>query len=242
MNLNHKTLLFPHGEKQIAQMFNRISKKYDFLNGLLSLNQDKRWRRILVQSIPTSEGGVFVDVATGTGDVLIALAKQKKGYKKYVGVDIASEMLDLAKEKAKRDQLNHLKFEIQSAHELKLSDQSVEALSISFGLRNVIIKDKALKEFYRVMKPKGRVLILDFFIPKKGLWAFLFQFYFHKVLPKIAGLFSDKSAYQYLPESVNNFYSPRELVDKMNNLGFHLESRKPFIFGWCQLLTFQKEK
>ena len=241
MTSHNKTLLFPRGEKQMAQMFNRIAKKYDVLNGLLSLNQDKRWRRALVDSIPKRKGGTFLDVATGTGDVLISLSQANKGYKKYVGVDIASNMLELAKEKSKRDELGYLDFEVQSAHNLRFEDRCIQDLSISFGLRNVMLKDDALQEFYRVLTPGGKALILDFFIPKKGILATLFRFYFHKILPNLAGLISDKSAYQYLPESVKSFYTPNELQQKMEEIGFALDSRKSFIFGWCQLFVFKRK-
>jgi demethylmenaquinone methyltransferase/2-methoxy-6-polyprenyl-1,4-benzoquinol methylase len=236
---NQHPVARPESAQAIAAMFDRVAPKYDFLNRLLSAQQDQRWRRRMVQRLPLSPGGVLLDVATGTGDVLIAAAKAHPEYKTFVGVDISPGMLSLAGPKAKAAGLN-AEFRVMSATELAFSDASVDAVTISFGLRNVVDKDKALAEFKRVLKPGGKLLILEFFTPKTGLLGRLFQFYFHAVLPRIGALFSDRDAYTYLPRSVGSFWSREELRTKLYREGFIIEDEDSFLFGGCRLVGARK--
>lgn len=227
----------PESEIKIAGMFDRIAPRYDLLNRLLSARQDQRWRRHLVRNVPHRPGGTYVDVATGTGDVLQAVAAQHEEYGQFVGVDISNQMLKLAEKKCAAEvQAGRARFENMSAERLQFPDASVDALSISFGLRNVVRKDHALGEFQRVLKKGGVLLILEFFIPKRGLAGAAFQLYFHHILPFIGGLLSDRSAYTYLPQSVGSFYSPEDLREKLYDRGFVIDSVKNFLFGACRLV------
>jgi demethylmenaquinone methyltransferase/2-methoxy-6-polyprenyl-1,4-benzoquinol methylase len=227
----------PQSEARIAVMFDRIAPRYDLLNRLLSARQDQRWRKRLVTMVPHRPGGAFLDVATGTGDVLLAVAKGHPEYRSFEGVDISKEMLELAKIKtADRGLSEKSQYELQSAESLSGKDSQYDAVSISFGLRNVVNRDRALREFFRVLKPGGTLLILEFFIPKTGLMGALFQLYFHHILPFIGGILSDRAAYKYLPESVGSFYSPEALQKALSESGFKQTNFTNFLFGACRLV------
>lgn len=226
-------------EAVIAEMFDRIAPRYDFLNRLLSFRQDQRWRKELVRVLPTVSNGSLLDVATGTGDVLLQIACSSKQFSKLHGVDISSKMLNIAQQKAKKKGIN-VNFELMSAEDLKFLDQSFEAVTISFGLRNVVDKKKGLEEFYRVLKPEGRLVILEFFSPKSNFFAPLYSFYFKQILPKIGAILSDRSAYSYLPASVDAFYSSDELRTILISCGFKKVSLKKFLFGNCLLICADK--
>ncbi len=231
-----------HTESDIQQMFNTIAPNYDFLNRLLSLRQDVRWRQALAAQVPTCAGGTYVDVATGTGDVLVAVQACHAEYANWVGVDISENMLVLARKKLDLETtIGSMPTFLQaSAESLPFADASVDCLSISFGLRNVIDKEKALAEFRRVLRPKGTLLILEFFTPQGALSRF-FEFYFHRILPRVGGLFSDASAYRYLPMSVASFYSPDQLSRLLQKNQIPMVTQKNFLFGGCQLWVCQKE-
>ena len=230
----------PATENQIATMFNRIAKNYDFLNGLLSLQQDKRWRKDLISMIKNKNEGHFLDVATGTGDLIIQAYKHQKKFVSYTGVDISSQMLAFAKQK-----ISSVNFEANllemSAEKLIFEKDSFDCLSISFGLRNVIDRDNALKEFSRVLKENGQLLILEFFLPPREILAWSFMFYFKKILPLIASIFSDKKAYKYLPKSLENFYTENELRERLENYDFEFIEKKSYLFETCKLLHFKKK-
>jgi demethylmenaquinone methyltransferase / 2-methoxy-6-polyprenyl-1,4-benzoquinol methylase len=228
----------PGNETKIANMFNRIAPRYDFLNALLSAKQDKRWRKSMISMAPFRPNGKLLDVATGTGDVLIEAMSQHKEYSEFYGTDISKQMLSIAKNKVQNlEQSEKSQFSLMSAESLKLPDSTFDCLTISFGLRNVVRREVAINEFNRVLKPGGSLLILEFFIPKRGPLARLFQFYFHQILPVIGGIFSDKSAYKYLPESVGSFYEYEELRDVLYSSGFVINQSKKFLFGSCRIVN-----
>ncbi len=228
-------------EPMVAAMFDRISDRYDFLNRLLSARQDLRWRKFLVSMIPTRKGGTYLDMATGTGDVLLAATKSHPEYAKFIGCDISKGMLDVAHKKAVAMGLSErMAWEVMSAETIALESQSVDCASISFGLRNVVNKEKSLTEFARVVKPGGLFLILEFFTPTSGMMSRVFQYYFHHVLPKIGRLFSEKEAYAYLPKSVASFYSPTDLRASLQSKGFTVEKEINFLFGACRLVKSRR--
>jgi demethylmenaquinone methyltransferase/2-methoxy-6-polyprenyl-1,4-benzoquinol methylase len=231
----------PESEITIAAMFDKIAGRYDFLNRLLSGRQDQRWRKRLIREIPTRTNGSFLDVATGTGDVVLGAALKRTEYQHFEGVDISEKMLELARVKAKSNPLTRpLIFKKMSAENLEYKDQSFDCVTISFGLRNVVNKERAISEFSRVLKPGGHLMILEFFIPKDGFFGKAFQFYFHSVLPKIGGLFSSRDAYTYLPKSVASFYSPIELDKKLAQYGLGVVKGASWLFGAVRLVHAEK--
>jgi demethylmenaquinone methyltransferase/2-methoxy-6-polyprenyl-1,4-benzoquinol methylase len=231
----------PKDETAVAAMFDKIAKRYDFLNRLLSARRDQSWRKHLAKRIPFRLDGAMLDVATGTGDVILAATVAHPEYKKFVGVDISANMLELARQKAQQRRLQHaVEFLPMSAAAINLPSQSFDCVSISFGLRNVVDKDAAISEFFRVLKPGGRLMILEFFAPSGGILHRLFRFYFESVLPRIGALMSDKDAYTYLPSSVLGFYSLTELLQRLKKQGFKLTETKSFLFGGCQLIVVDK--
>ena len=228
-----------YDEKKIANMFNTIAPRYDFLNHLLSLRQDYRWRRKLATLIPDQPNLKLLDVATGTGDV-IAACRQGKQYPPHcTGIDIAAEMLTLARHK-----LNPTTKLLQmSATSLSFPDNSFDAITIAFGLRNINNKQKALQEFQRTLKQNGQLLILEFFNPKNKLLSPFTNFYLHHLLPRIAALFSNKEAYQYLPRSIASFYSTEELNQLAQTCNLQQTKHIFFLGGTVGLLQFhQKDK
>jgi len=229
----------PESEQRIAQMFDRIAPRYDLLNRLLSARQDQRWRKDLVNLVPAREGGVYLDVATGTGDVLIQVAKKHPEYSNFHGVDISEQMLGFAKLKTLRQfgKRSDIQYRPMSAEVLNFENATVDALSISFGLRNVVDRERAISEFSRVLKKNGMVFILEFFQPEGKVLRTMFDFYFHRILPVMGGLFSDRSAYTYLPKSVASFYSQAELETVMRRHGFNIEYAKKYLFGGCRLIV-----
>ncbi len=231
----------PVDESVVAAMFDRISSRYDFLNRLLSARQDVRWRKLLISMIPEVPGGRFLDMATGTGDVLLAAAKARPEYAEFIGGDISKGMLSFADKKASSEGLSdRVRWTVMSAESITAQSEFFDSAAISFGLRNVVDKERALTEFARVLKPGGVFLILEFFTPTSGVMSQAFQFYFHHVLPRIGSLFSEKEAYTYLPKSVASFYSPSELRDSLQSKGFVVEREVNFLFGACRLVKSRK--
>lgn len=238
---NHHLPARPASEVQIADMFNRIAPRYDFLNSLLSLGQDRRWRNRLVSLVPYKPAGALLDVATGTGDVLFAALMKRREYTTFTGIDISQEMLSLADQKAVDKKVTSIvKFTRMSAEKIELPDSSQDCVTISFGLRNVVNKDKALVEFARLLKPRGTLLIMEFFTPKSSMMARLFDFYFHRILPVIGGLFSDRAAYTYLPKSVNAFHTPDELRGALYRAGFVVNQEISYLFGGCKIIQARR--
>lgn len=241
MNTKQPTLTRPDDEKTIAAMFDRISGRYDLLNRVLSARQDVRWRHHLLSMIPYRPSGRYLDMATGTGDVILAAAEQHAEYDSFVGADISKGMLSFAERKASDAGLGQrIDWRVMSAESIDLPAESCDCLSISFGLRNVVNKERALSEFSRVLKVGGVLLILEFFTPEGGAFSRLFQFYFHHILPLIGRVVSEKEAYTYLPKSVASFYSPQELRDSLQIKGFAVDREMNFLFGSCRLIRARR--
>lgn len=197
------------------KMFNQIYKSYDFLNRLLSFGIDQYWRKKLVQKIHVRKNMHILDVATGTGDLLIAIQKAIPDCQ-AIGVDMSENMLSIAKKKAPS-----IHFYQDNACCLSVQDQSIDLLTISFGIRNVKDPLLALKEFKRVLKPKSQVFILEFSIPRNKIIKRIYLLYFRYVLPFIGGFFSKNiAAYTYLNQSVENFPQGHQFLSLMNDAGF----------------------
>ncbi len=232
--------------QKIQQMFDKISTKYDFLNRLLSFKQDQRWRKELIKQIPviTGKDGILYDVACGTGDVILSCQTQRHDYHQAIGFDISQGMLTQAAYNCGKmsDQLKNplISFVQASAEHLPVENNSAHCLTIAFGFRNVDNRQKALEEFYRVLKPGGKLLVLEFFPARNSFFQNLFQFYFKKILPTIGGLFSDKSAYAYLPNSVESMPTPFEFKAWLERAGFTQLHSKSWLCGSTVLFSCHK--
>ena len=239
--MTSNTVLRPHSESDVAKMFDKIAGRYDLMNHLLSLNVDKLWRRALIRSLPKAPGAALLDVATGTCDVIIEALNTRTNFTTIAGADISSGMLEMGRQKLDSAGFeSRVTLENCSAERLTFNDSAFDAVTISFGLRNVCDKKKALAEFYRVLKPSGIVAILEFFTPSNSLFARAFMFYFEQILPRIGAMLSDGEAYRYLPKSVGGFYSAEELKTLISDQGFAKINETSFLFGACRLITAKK--
>lgn len=216
------------------EIFNKIAPKYDRLNRLLSLGMDIGWRRQLSTFFPKSSEIRYLDVATGTGDVLITLLKQSSlKFKRAVGIDMAQKMLDIGQVKLKARQLDHVaSLQVGDATQIPFDNQTFDVVSIAFGIRNVDDLSKGLGELYRVLDDKGRALILEFSFPDNRLLKWGYLFYLRHFLPQLGGWISgDKSAYVYLNKTVEDFPYGDAFLKEMGNVGFVNLNRKSLCFG-----------
>ncbi len=200
-------------------MFANISARYDLLNHLLSGNMDKRWRHKVSRRLETivSKGSRILDVACGTGDLSFELV-DKLGAR-VVGTDFCRPMLELAQRKAKSKYV--IPFIEGDALHLPFAESSFDGATIAFGLRNLSSFESGLAELLRVVRPGGGVVVLDFSTPTVPAFRALYRFYFHQVLPRLGGALSgSKSAYEYLPDSVDRFPDQQSLVALMRKVGF----------------------
>ena len=229
------------GKKEFVQkMFNDISSRYDFLNHFLSLGMDIYWRKKFIQKLNIQSGQTILDVACGTGD--IGLEILKKNNIELINLDFAKNMLDIAEIKAQDKRLKNIQFIQGDAEMLPLGNESIDCLTIAFGFRNIANHDKALEEFYRVLKPGCMLGILEFSIPKSKIFGSLFTFYFHHILPWIGSLFSLSDAYRYLPESVDYFPSRDDICGKIINAGFKSSTFIDVTFGVATIFLGQKSE
>ena len=209
--------------KQIAEMFSNISSTYDLLNHLLSFNIDRIWRK---KAVSLLEGKTFLDVATGTGDVLLEIGK-KFNSAELVGVDLSLEMLKIAKRKVRNAQ-----FVCAPAERLPFEDSVFDDVIIAFGLRNVVDRVSALFEFKRVLKSGGKLVILEFNRPVNRFFGRLYEFYSFTFMPFIGRLISkDRTAYTYLPKSIRRFPDVEFLKSMMESVGFRDVYYQPLTFG-----------
>jgi len=235
-------------EKQdkIVGMFDDIASTYDLANRVLSFGIDIQWRKKgcdkAFEILGQKELAQVTDVATGTGDLLIYWKEQAQknsvSIEKYVGVDPSVGMLDVAKKK-----VDFAEFIEGKAQELPIEDESTDVISISYGIRNVVDRVEALQEFYRALKPNGIVMILEFTKQdRSGVVDKIVDFGMKKVLPKIGGFISKNyEAYQYLPESIEEFLTTEMLAQELKEAGFEMKYTKSFSMGISTLLVAQKK-
>jgi len=230
-------------EKTLSwKMFDRIAKRYDFLNHFLSLGQDYVWRRKLLQKVPKKKDIHLLDLATGTGDVALTLVHQLPQIKQAVGVDMSGEMLKIAQKKVRQRGLSsRIQLHRANATNIPYKDEVFDLATIAFGIRNVDDVSAGLGEMFRVLKSGGRVLILEFSLPSSVWFRKLYLFYFRHILPRIGGFFSgDSYAYSYLNRTVETFPYGEDFLDLMREVGFENVQATPLTMGIASI--YQGEK
>lgn len=218
-------------KQQVAEMFDNIAPKYDFLNHFLSFGIDKIWRRKAIRIVKSYAPNHILDVASGTGD--FAIASLKTGAKKIVGVDISNEMLAVGREKILRMKLqDRITLQYGDSELLDFPNHAFDAVTVAFGVRNFEHLSKGIEEIFRVLKPGGVACILEFSKPTRFPVKQLYRFYSFYILPFFGRLFSkDKSAYSYLPESVAQFPDGEAFLAVLKKAGFVQTRQHRLTFG-----------
>ncbi len=227
-------------KSQVAGMFNNIAAKYDFLNHFLSLGIDKIWRKRAINLLKSIDKPLILDVATGTGD--LAIEANKRLGCKVVGVDISVEMLKVADVKLKKRELTEwISVQEGDSENLPFEDNSFDAVMVAFGVRNFENLNKGLCEMSRVLKPGGKMVVLEFSKPAYFPFKQLYLFYFKFILPLLGGVISkDKAAYTYLPESVLNFPDGLKFDAELVNAGMRPVKRYKQTMGIATIYLSEK--
>ncbi len=224
--------------ERVSRVFKSVASSYDLMNDLMSFGLHRVWKTWFVDSLPLKDGGVYLDVAGGTGDIAQAIFERLNRYSMRANIfvsDINFSMIQKGKQRRP-----HLTWLDSNAESLPLRDSSVDVYTISFGLRNVTLQEQALEEAYRVLKPGGKFLCLEFShvsAPLEGLY----DIYAFHIIPKIGKwVAADEDAYQYLSESIRTFMTREELAQMMENIGFEKVRFKSFSGGIVALHTGYK--
>ena len=209
-------------KEQVEEMFDNIAPTYDRLHHIMSLNIDRIWRRRVMRIIRRAKPQRIMDVATGTGDLAIAMAR-KVNEAHILGVDLSEEMLSEARKKIQKQGLEkRISLEKGDAESLTMvASESVDAANVAFGVRNFENIERGLSEIYRTLRPGGKLVVLEFSMPKNRLVRWVYRQYAHRLLPRIGGMISkDKQAYTYLPDSVEEFPAPERFAEILKGVGF----------------------
>lgn len=218
-------------KEQVAKMFNNISHRYDFLNHFLSLGIDKLWRKQAINLLKAQSPKFILDVATGTGD--FALQAMVLNPEKIIGVDISEGMLDMGRKKIIKKELTAaIELKYGDSENLPFEENKFDAVTVAFGVRNFENLEQGLKEIYRVLKPGGKLVVLEFSKPKRFPFKQVYSVYFNFILPKIGKVVSsDNAAYDYLPESVKAFPDGKDFLGILSIVGFKNNQCKALTFG-----------
>ncbi len=223
-------------KKQVQRIFDSISTRYDFLNHFLSAGIDIYWRRKALRLTHIGTGSKLLDLACGTGD--FALEAKKFGVNEIIGADLSFNMLNVFNKKSEWSKGRIVQ---TIAEQLPFKNNSFTNITVAFGVRNFFDIQEAFIEFNRVLSDKGKATVLEFRLPEKGIIKSLYLFYFNKILPAIGRLISkDNEAYNYLPESVNDFDKNIDLVDLFKKAGFPKVEKYSLTFGICQVTIAKK--
>jgi demethylmenaquinone methyltransferase/2-methoxy-6-polyprenyl-1,4-benzoquinol methylase len=225
-------------KEQVADMFNNISKTYDFLNHFMSLGIDIIWRKKAINQLKKDQPKLILDVATGTGDFAFEALKILKP-EKIIGVDISRGMLDVADQKIiKRGLSDRFEVRLGDSEKLLFEANSFDAVTVAYGVRNFENLEAGLADIHRVLRSGGKAVILEFSKPKVFPIKQLYNFYFNYITPGIGKIFSkDARAYSYLPESVAAFPDGAAFISLMDKVGFTNTKQKPLAFGICSIYT-----
>lgn len=227
-------------KEQVAEMFDNISHRYDFLNHFLSLGIDKLWRKKAVNILRESQPKLLLDVATGTGDFAIeSLSLQPK---KIIGIDISKGMLEKGRVKIKkRGKEEIIELNYGDSEDIPFEDNYFDAITVAFGVRNFENLEKGLDEMKRVLKKGGQAVVLEFSKPKSFPIKQIYNLYFHKILPKIGqSISNDSAAYTYLPESVEAFPEGEAFEAILKKVGFTFKKTYPLFFGIASIYWVEK--
>lgn len=225
----------------IRRLFDNIAPDYDRLNHILSLNIDKRWRKKAVRQIADEERPMKVlDVACGTADFTIEIARKVAPGSEVIGVDISEGMMAVGKEKISKAGVA-AELSVADCEALPYNENSFDRISVGFGVRNFEHLDIGLKEMFRVLKPEGKLVILELSVPSNAFIRWCYKLYFLKILPAVGGLISgDRGAYEYLPASVLRFPAPDKFIQMMTSAGFDTVEHNAFTFGICRMYVGKK--
>jgi len=228
-------------KEQVEKMFDTISGNYDGLNRVISFGTDIKWRKKVLEKVIQHKPKSILDIATGTGDLAIKFS-EKSDASKIIGLDISEGMLAVARKKILNTNLeNKVEFIKGDSEALPFNDNTFDAITVSFGIRNFETLEKGLSEIYRVLKPKGLFIILETSVPTKFPFKQGYYFYSKVILPIIGKLFSkDKVAYTYLSESASVFPFGKKLNNILQKIGFINVDNKPQTFGVATIYTASK--
>ncbi|MFL0353957.1 bifunctional demethylmenaquinone methyltransferase/2-methoxy-6-polyprenyl-1,4-benzoquinol methylase UbiE [Xanthomarina sp. GH4-25] len=228
-------------KEQVTKMFDAISKEYDGLNRVISFGIDIKWRKKVIKIVASSQPEMVLDIATGTGDMAINLAETSA--KKIIGLDISEGMLNVGKQKILKKGLeNKIEMVVGDSENLPFENNTFDAITVGFGVRNFESLEKGLAEIYRVLKPKGVFVILETSVPTKTPFKQGYNLYTKSIMPIIGKLFSkDQSAYRYLSDSASVFPYGEALNNILREIGFINVTNKPQTFGVATIYTSSKK-
>ena len=229
-------------KEKVREMFDSIAPTYDQLNHVLSMNVDKLWRHHALREIVDGSAQRILDVACGTGDSTISIAKAAAAGSEVVGVDISEGMMALVEGKAEKAGVeDRIRLQVADGEALPYVDCMFDRVTCAFGIRNFEHKEKGLAEFLRVLKPGGKAVILELSVPQNRVVRWAYDLYFMRLLPRIGGAVSgDRAAYRYLPASVHGFPSPDGFCRMMEEAGFREVRCRTFTFGLCRLFVGER--
>lgn len=229
-------------KEQVEQMFDNIAPTYDRLNHILSFNIDKLWRRRVVRILRKSNPDMVMDMATGTGDLAIAMARRIKDVH-ILGIDLSEEMLAVACQKIESEGVSdRIEVKKGDAENLTFVDsETMDAATVAFGVRNFENLEKGLAEIYRTLRTGGKLIVLEFSIPRNPLVRWVYAQYSHRLLPRIGAMLSkDRQAYDYLPDSVEEFPSPERFAEILRGIGFSDIKARSQSFGIAHIYEATK--
>lgn len=239
---NRRTHTKPPSREGVGQMFDRIAPRYDLLNRLLSVRRDVAWRKRLSRHLPNRDNLHVLDLASGTADVLLSLLRYSRRASRGTGVDLAIEMLRLGQYKIQRaGAAGVLNLAAADAADLPFADESFDVATIAFGIRNFARLDDSLAEIRRVLRPNGRLLILEFSLPRNRFIRWGYLIYFRNILPRLGSIISgDSSAYTYLNRTVETFPYGDELCNLLRRAEFENATHHPLTLGIATIYSADK--